>query len=89
MWQSADQLPAGWPDDVDPGSVWHMTIWTLLIPAALFFFGAGMLFPACHQRRMEPFRSSRVRRVRWWRFGKTSVPARWPALRHDAANRAG
>ena len=27
-----------------------MSVWTLLIPAALFFFGAGMLFPR-HQRR--------------------------------------
>lgn len=28
-----------------PGWFGVMNVWTLLIPAALFFFGAGMLFP--------------------------------------------
>ncbi|MDC9596793.1 multidrug efflux MFS transporter EmrD [Xenorhabdus anantnagensis] len=32
-----------------------MNIWTLLIPAALFFFGAGMLFPLATTGAMEPF----------------------------------
>ena len=32
-----------------------MNIWTLLTPAALFFFGAGMLFPLATSGAMEPF----------------------------------
>ncbi len=32
-----------------------MNVWTLLIPAALFFFGAGMLFPLATSCAMEPF----------------------------------
>ncbi len=32
-----------------------MNIWTLLVPAALFFFGAGMLFPLATSGAMEPY----------------------------------
>lgn len=32
-----------------------MNVWTLLVPAALFFFGAGMLFPLATSGAMEPF----------------------------------
>lgn len=32
-----------------------MTIWTLVVPAALFFFGAGMLFPLATTGAMEPW----------------------------------
>ncbi|MEQ1967167.1 multidrug efflux MFS transporter EmrD [Xenorhabdus nematophila] len=32
-----------------------MNIWTLLVPAAIFFFGAGMLFPLATTGAMEPF----------------------------------
>ncbi len=38
-----------------PGWFGVMTIWTLLVPAALFFFGAGMLFPLATSGAMEPF----------------------------------
>lgn len=38
-----------------PGWFGVMNIWTLLIPAALFFFGAGMLFPLATTGAMEPF----------------------------------
>ncbi|WP_338464106.1 multidrug efflux MFS transporter EmrD [Franconibacter daqui] len=38
-----------------PGWFGVMTVWTLLIPAALFFFGAGMLFPLATSGAMEPF----------------------------------
>jgi len=38
-----------------PGWFGMMTIWTLLLPAALFFFGAGMLFPLATTGAMEPF----------------------------------
>ncbi|WP_340613760.1 multidrug efflux MFS transporter EmrD [Xenorhabdus thailandensis] len=38
-----------------PGWFGIMNIWTLLIPAALFFFGAGMLFPLATTGAMEPF----------------------------------
>lgn len=54
-----------------------MSVWTLLIPAALFFFGAGMLFPLATSGAMEPFRSSQARQARWWAVCRTSVPARW------------
>ncbi|WP_075183378.1 multidrug efflux MFS transporter EmrD [Pantoea sp. 1.19] len=32
-----------------------MTLWTLIVPAALFFFGAGMLFPLATSGAMEPW----------------------------------
>lgn len=38
-----------------PGWFGVMNLWTLLIPAALFFFGAGMLFPLATSGAMEPF----------------------------------
>ncbi|MGL5699689.1 MAG: multidrug efflux MFS transporter EmrD [Kluyvera sp.] len=38
-----------------PGLLGIMNIWTLLVPAALFFFGAGMLFPLATSGAMEPF----------------------------------
>ncbi|HAT2609267.1 TPA: multidrug efflux MFS transporter EmrD [Kluyvera intermedia] len=38
-----------------PGWFGVMTVWTLLVPAALFFFGAGMLFPLATSGAMEPF----------------------------------
>jgi DHA1 family 2-module integral membrane pump EmrD-like MFS transporter len=38
-----------------PGLLGVMTVWTLLVPAALFFFGAGMLFPLATSGAMEPF----------------------------------
>ncbi|MEX0447380.1 multidrug efflux MFS transporter EmrD [Xenorhabdus sp. SGI246] len=38
-----------------PGWLGIINIWTLLFPAALFFFGAGMLFPLATTGAMEPF----------------------------------
>lgn len=38
-----------------PGILGVMTIWTLVVPAALFFFGAGMLFPLATSGALEPF----------------------------------
>jgi len=38
-----------------PGWFGIMNIWTLLLPATLFFFGAGMLFPLATTGAMEPF----------------------------------
>lgn len=38
-----------------PGWFGVMTIWTLVVPAALFFFGAGMLFPLATTGAMEPW----------------------------------
>ncbi|MDX7986433.1 multidrug efflux MFS transporter EmrD [Xenorhabdus sp. 12] len=38
-----------------PGLFGIMNVWTLLIPATLFFFGAGMLFPLATTGAMEPF----------------------------------
>lgn len=32
-----------------------MNIWTLIVPATLFFFGAGMMFPLATTGAMEPF----------------------------------
>lgn len=55
MWQSvACCLGAGLMMWI-PGWFGIMTIWTLLLPAALFFFGAGMLFPLATSGAMEPF----------------------------------
>ncbi|MCE9939730.1 multidrug efflux MFS transporter EmrD [Serratia liquefaciens] len=38
-----------------PGWFGVMNIWTLIVPAALFFFGAGMMFPLATTGAMEPF----------------------------------
>ncbi len=38
-----------------PGLFDMMNVWTLLAPAALFFFGAGMLFPLATSGAMEPY----------------------------------
>lgn len=40
---------------MDSRLVWRDERLTLLIPAALFFFGAGMLFPLATSGAMEPF----------------------------------
>ena len=54
MWQSVIScLLAGLMMWI-PGLFDVMSVWTLLIPAALFFFGAGMLFLAT-SGAMEPF----------------------------------
>ncbi|MDR9891903.1 multidrug efflux MFS transporter EmrD [Pseudenterobacter timonensis] len=55
MWQSVIScLLAGLTMWI-PGLLGIMNVWTLLIPAALFFFGAGMLFPLATSGAMEPF----------------------------------
>lgn len=55
MWQAvASCLLAGIMMWI-PGWFGVMTVWTLLVPAALFFFGAGMLFPLATSGAMEPF----------------------------------
>lgn len=54
-----------------------MNVWTLLIPAALFFFGAGMLFPLATSGAMEPFPFWRAPLARWSAVCKTLVPACW------------
>jgi len=55
MWQAvASCLLAGLMMWI-PGWFDVMNVWTLLIPAALFFFGAGMLFPLATSGAMEPF----------------------------------
>lgn len=38
-----------------PGWFNCMNLWSLLIPASLFFFGAGMLFPLATTGAMDPF----------------------------------
>lgn len=54
-----------------------MNVWTLLVPAALFFFGAGMLFPLATSGAMEPFPFWRAPQARWSAVCKTLVPACW------------
>ncbi|MRS16569.1 multidrug efflux MFS transporter EmrD [Enterobacteriaceae bacterium RIT691] len=55
MWQSVIScLLAGLMMWI-PGLLGVMNVWTLLVPAALFFFGAGMLFPLATSGAMEPF----------------------------------
>lgn len=55
MWQSVASCVAAGLMMWIPGLLGIMTVWTLLIPAALFFFGAGMLFPLATSGAMEPF----------------------------------
>ncbi|QHM72937.1 multidrug efflux MFS transporter EmrD [Mixta intestinalis] len=38
-----------------PGWFGIMNTWTLLVPASLFFFGAGMMFPLATSGAMEPY----------------------------------
>ena len=38
-----------------PGWLGVMNLWTLIVPASLFFFGAGMLFPMATTGAMEPW----------------------------------
>lgn len=38
-----------------PGWFGVMNVWTLLVPASVFFFGAGMLFPLATTGAMEPY----------------------------------
>ncbi len=67
-----------------------MNVWTLLVPAALFFFGAGMLFPLATSGAMEPFP---LPGGHGWRAGRRSAK-HWfrragVALCDVAANRSG
>ncbi len=55
---------------MDPRLVWRDECWTLLVPAALFFFGAGMLFPLRPAARWSRSPSWRARLARWWRSAK-------------------
>lgn len=64
-----------------PGWFGVMNVWTLLIPAALFFFGAGMLFPLATSGAMEPFPSSQAPLARWSAGCKILVPAYWRGFR--------
>ncbi len=62
-------LPAGWLADVDPRLFGVMNVWTLLVPAALFFFGAGCCFrwrPAARWSRSPSWRDG-------WRAGRRSA----------------
>jgi DHA1 family 2-module integral membrane pump EmrD-like MFS transporter len=52
--QPEDWLDMAGPVNI-PGLLGVMNVWTLLIPASLFFFGAGMLFPLATSGAMEPF----------------------------------
>lgn len=66
-----------------------MNVWTLLVPAALFFFGAGMLFPLATSGAMEPFPSWRARLARWSAVCKHWFRRAGVALCDVAANRSG
>lgn len=55
MWQSVISCLAAGVMMWIPGWFGIITIWTLVLPAALFFFGAGMLFPLATSGAMEPF----------------------------------
>lgn len=67
-----------------------MNVWTLLVPAALFFFGAGMLFPLATSGAME---TVPLPGGHGWRAGRRSAK-HWfrragVALCDVAANRSG
>ncbi|WP_342322954.1 multidrug efflux MFS transporter EmrD [Kosakonia sp. BYX6] len=55
MWQAVISCLAAGVLMWIPGMMGVMNIWTLTVPAALFFFGAGMLFPLATSGAMEPF----------------------------------
>lgn len=55
MWQSVISCLLAGLMMLIPGLLGIMNVWTLLVPAALFFFGAGMLFPLATSGAMEPF----------------------------------
>ncbi|SPY79302.1 Multidrug resistance protein D [Providencia rustigianii] len=55
MWQSVMICLAAGLMMWIPSWFGMMNIWTLLVPAAIFFFGAGMLFPLATTGAMEPF----------------------------------
>lgn len=73
-----------------PGLLGIMTVWTLLVPAALFFFGAGMVVPAGHQRRdgAVPV-PRRNRRGAGGRLAEYRLRRAGLAVGDDAANRSG
>ncbi len=58
-----------------------MTVWTLLVPAALFFFGAGMLFPLATSGAMEPFPFLAGTAGALVGGLQISAPACWPGCR--------
>lgn len=66
-----------------------MNVWTLLIPAALFFFGAGMLFPLATSGAMEPFPFWLVPPGRWWGVTKYWFRRAGVAFRDAASDRTG
>lgn len=73
-----------------PGLLGIMTVWTLLVPAALFFFGAGMLFPLATSGAMEPFPvPRRNRRGAGGRLAEYRLRRAGLAVGDDAANRSG
>ncbi|HHR5883346.1 TPA: multidrug efflux MFS transporter EmrD [Providencia alcalifaciens] len=55
MWQSVLICLAAGIMMWVPGWFGIMNTWTLLVPASIFFFGAGMLFPLATTGAMEPF----------------------------------
>ncbi|EEB44262.1 Multidrug resistance protein D [Providencia alcalifaciens] len=55
MWQSVLICLAAGVMMWVPGWFGIMNTWTLLVPASIFFFGAGMLFPLATTGAMEPF----------------------------------
>ncbi len=62
-------LPAGWLADVDPRWFGVMNVWTLLVPAALFFFVPGCCFrwrPAARWSRSPSWGHG-------WRAGRWSA----------------
>ena len=69
-----------------PGLFGIMTVWTLLVPAALFFFGAGMLFPLATSGAMEPFPF--LAGTAGWRLAEYRLRRAGLAVGDDAANRA-
>ena len=69
-----------------PGLLGVMTVWTLLVPAALFFFGAGMLFPRRDGAIPVP---RRYRRGAGWRLAEYRLRRTGLAVGDDAAKRSG
>lgn len=84
------QLPAGWPDDVDPGSVWRNDRLDAPDPGGAVLLRRWDAVPACHQRRHGAVPVPRgYGGCTGGRFAKHRFRRAGLALRHDAANRAG
>ena len=80
MWQSVGLPLAGWLVDVIPDWFGVMNVWTLLVPAALFFSVPDVVSLATMADGASLLPRGQYRSARWSAVCKTLVPARWRRL---------